>query len=187
VVLAFYIGRGGSGAEPTPAEQSTQASSRAAAKAGAPVAIAGVRDFDPQGDPPEENPDLADLAVDGKPGTAWRTSTYYDPLEEQKSGVGLLVDLGRARSVSDVRVTLLGSPTEERPTDLEILAAPEDATAPTSTDGLAKVATAEGAGTQVDLALAKDVTTRWMVVWFTKLPTVPGGFQGRIAEISVRS
>ena len=187
VVLAFYIGRGGSGAEPTPAEQSTVASSQAAQRAGVPIAIAAVRDFDPQGDPPEENPDLADLAVDGKPGTAWRTSTYYDPLEEQKSGVGLLVDLGRPKKVSDVRLTLLGSPTEDRPTDLEILAAPRDATAPTSTDGLTKAAKAEGAGTQVNLPLTKDVTTRWLVVWFTRLPTVPGGYQARVAEISVRS
>jgi hypothetical protein len=49
------------------------------------------------------------------------------------------------------------------------------------------VAKAEGAGTQVNLPLTKDVTTRWLVVWFTRLPTVPGGYQGRVAEISVRS
>jgi hypothetical protein len=187
VVLAFYIGRGGSGAEPTPAEQSTVASSQAAQRAGVPIAIAAVRDFDPQGDPPEENPDLADLAVDGRPGTAWRTSTYYDPLEEQKSGVGLLVDLGRPQPVSEVRLTLVGTPTPERPTALEILAAPDGDAAPTSTDGLRTVAAAADAGTRVDLTLAEDVTTRWVVVWFTRLPTVPGGFQGRVAEISVRS
>ena len=31
------------------------------------------------------------------------------------------------------------------------------------------------------------MTTRWLVVWLTSLPAVPGGFQGRVAEISVRS
>jgi putative peptidoglycan lipid II flippase len=146
-----------------------------------------VRDFDPQGTPPEENPDLAALATDGKPGTAWRTSTYYDPLEEQKSGVGLLVDLGRPTPVSEVRLTLLGTPTPDRPTALQILAAPDADVAPTGSDGLTRVAADGDAGNQVDLALAKDVTTRWVVVWFTRLPTVPGGFQGRVAEISVRS
>ena len=188
VVLAFTIGRGGSDAEPTPAGQSAAgASSKATGRATAPVAIAGVRDFDPQGNPPEENPDLAPLATDGDLGTAWRTSTYYDPLEKQKSGVGLLVDLGRPTPVGEVRVILMGTPTPGRPATLEILAAPGAATAPTSTDGLATVATDDDAGNRVALALSKDVTTRWVVVWFTRLPTVPGGFQGRVAEISVRS
>ena len=28
---------------------------------------------------------------------------------------------------------------------------------------------------------------RWLVVWLTSLPAAPGGFQGRVAEISVAS
>ena len=42
------------------------------------MAVEGViaDDFDPQGDPPEENPDDAANAVDGDPGTSWSTSTY---------------------------------------------------------------------------------------------------------------
>lgn len=187
VVLAFTIGRNGSGGEAASASQSSGTASRAAKPATVPVAIAGVRDFDPQASPPEENPELAPLAIDGNPGTAWRTSTYYDPLERVKPGVGLLVDLGRPTTVGEVRLTLLGTSTPDRPTALEILAAPDATTAPTSTVGLAEVASDDDAGDNVDLALAKKVTTRWVVVWFTRLPTVPGGFQGRVAEISLRS
>ena len=60
--------------------------------------------------------------------------------------------------------------------------------APSSTDGLDKVASARNAGGRADLELKKPVTTQWLVVWLTDLPPAPGGgFQGRIAEISVSS
>ena len=55
-------------------------------------------DFDPQGDPPEENPELAPLAVDGDPATSWRTATYLQNFGPGglKTGVGLVLDLGGA-------------------------------------------------------------------------------------------
>jgi len=149
------------------------------------VAISGVTDFDPEGDPPEENPDLAPLAVDGKPGTAWQTLTYRGnpKLGGLKKGVGLLVDLGKPVRVGDVRLTLTGTPTS-----VDLLAAPDDVeTAPSSTDGLSTVASAADAGTAADLKLEKPVTTQYLVVWLTSLPSTPGGFKGQVAEISVRS
>lgn len=147
-----------------------------------PVQISAVTDFDPQGSPPQENPQLAPLAFDGNPATAWHTSTYYAPLDKLKAGVGLLVDLGKPSRVGQVRVTLQGSPTA-----LQILAAPSATSAPSDTTGLPAVASDPAAGTQADLTLTKAVSTRWLVVWLTSLPAVPGGYQGRVAEISVRS
>lgn len=181
-VIALNLGRGPAD-DPTPVTSSSGSRS-AKATASVPVPIAGVRDFDPEGDPPEENPDQVGLAVDGKPGTAWTTVTYRrtPKLGGLKSGVGLLVDLGEKTRVGDVRLTLGGSPTS-----LQILAAPTATSAPTSTEGLTKVASDAGAGTRVDLRLEKPVSTRWLVVWLTEVPPVAGGFQGRVAEISVRS
>jgi hypothetical protein len=181
-VFALDLGRGPAD-DPT-STPSASTSPSAKATAGKPVPITGVRDFDPQGDPPEENPDLAGLAVDGKPDTSWTTVTYRgNPrLGGLKSGVGLRVDLGRKTRVGEVRLTLGGSPTS-----LQILAAPDATSAPTGTDGLTTVASDTGAGTAVDLRLEKAVSTRWLVVWLTSLPPAPGGFQGRVAEISVRS
>jgi hypothetical protein len=183
LVFAFNLGRG-SGDSGGSAQGTTGTSPSRSAAASTPVKIAGVTDFDPQGDPPEENPDLAPLAVDGKPGTAWQTMTYRgNPrLGGLKSGVGLLVDLGKPAKVGKVKLTLLGSPTS-----VEILAAPGAASAPSSTDGLETVAGQDGAGDQADLKLKKPVTTQWLVVWLTSLPSAPGGFQGRVAEISVAS
>ena len=182
-VFVFNLGRG-SGSAPT-AEQSPSGSpSASATTSSTKVPIAGVTDFDPQGTPPEEHPNLTQLAIDGKPGTAWQTMTYRGnpKLGGLKNGVGLLVDLGKPVRVGEVHVTLLGSPTS-----LEILAAPGAQAAPSSTDGLTTVARADNAGPSVDLLLHKPVTTQWFAVWLTSLPSAPGGYQGRVAEVSVRS
>jgi hypothetical protein len=182
LVFAFDLGRGPAddnqqGAGPSPSPSTKAPVSR-------PVHIAAVNDFDPEGDPPEENPDLTDLAIDGRPGTAWQTLTYQgNPrLGGLKSGVGLLVDLGHKARVGDVRLTLLGSGTS-----LQLLAAPDAVAAPADTDGLDQVAAARNVGTKVDLRLDRPVRTRWLVVWLTKLPPFPGGYKGQVAEISVRS
>ena len=177
VVVAFNLGRGSGVLDEEPEASPSEASS---APAG-PLEIAAVSDFDPEGDG-EENPDEASLAADGDPQTAWPTVTYYDPLELQKPGVGLLVDLGEAAEVSEVGVTFHSSPV-----DVEVLAAPEDAdSAPSGTDGLESVAGETGAGNRATLALDEPVTARYLVVWLTKLPAADGGFRGRVAEIVVR-
>lgn len=188
VVVALFafnvVGR--TPAESPTATPSSHGSSSAASSppSSEPVPISGVSDFDPQGDPPEENPDLAPLAVDGKPGTAWQTLTYRGnpKLGGLKSGVGLLVDLGRRIQVGEVRLALPG-----QPTSLDVLAAPDAQSKPTGTDGLSTVATKQGAGPSVDLRLKKPVTTQYLVVWLTSLPAAPGGFKGQIAEITLRS
>ena len=109
--------------------------------------------------------------------------TYYNnpKLGGLKPGVGLLLDLGKATTVTGVKVTLIG-----QPTSLELRAAPEDVTsAPTSADQLDVVASAPNAGLQADLKPDEPVTTRYLLVYLTKLPPAPGGFEGQIAEVSV--
>jgi len=179
VVFAFNLGRGGSEAGDDPGSSpSTQATTRATV-----LTPASVQDFDPEGDPSEENPELVGNAHDGDPSTAWITMRYNDgPELVIKSGVGLLVDLGSEKEVSDVRVTLQGSPT-----DVHLLAAPKGTSAPTDVDGLDEVASVTGAGATADLAPSDPVTTRYLVVWLTSLPSVSGGYQGGVAEIVVRS
>lgn len=181
VIVAFNLGRG---ADPdtTPASDGPT-TAESPSGPGRPLRIARVDDFDPQSDTAEENSELARLAVDGDPGTAWETLTYRgNPrLGGLKDGVGLLVDLGDPVDVSRVDLTLIGTPTS-----VEILAADEGSGAPTSTDGLSRVASAEDAGSKVNLKLDEPLTTRYLVVWLTSLPPVSGGFKGQVAEIVVR-
>jgi hypothetical protein len=179
VIVAFNLGQG-TGPEEAAGSPSAEPSGSNAPPA-EPAEIVAVSDFDPQGDPAEENAESAPLAADGDPRTAWPTSTYFDPLNLLKDGVGLLVDLGEPRDVSRVSVSFLGTPTS-----FEVLAAEEGADAPTSTDALTRVARKQDAGAKADVVLDEPVTTRYLVVWLTSLPATDGGFRGQVAEIVVR-
>ncbi len=182
VIFAFNLGRPRQ-QDPSPDQSaSPRPSPSESVRPSRQLSIAAASDFDPLADPPEENSELAELAVDGDPGTAWRTSTYFDPLAQLKDGVGLLVDLGKPVEVSQAQLTLVG-----HPTDLELLAADRGAALPTSAEELREVATADNAGPRVNLELDAPVTTQYLVVWLTSLPPVEGGYLGQIAEIDVRS
>jgi len=154
------------------------------APAGQKIKIAGVEDFDPFGDPPEENPDQAGNAIDGDKGTAWTTLTYRGRpnLGGLKPGVGLVVDLGSIQNIGSVRLDLDGSPN-----DVSLYAAPTNTDRPTSLDGLKQIAEKSGAGEQVRLKPGSAVRARYLAVWLTSLPPVDGGFRGSIAEITVFS
>lgn len=136
-------------------------------------------DFDPQGDPPEENGDEAPLVVDGDQATTWRTSTYNDQLGPPpglKTGVGVVVDLRAVRDVSQVDVTVLGGVTG--------VSVYVDAERPVSVEDTDPVAEEQGSGT-LQLGLDEPTRGRYVTVWLTSLPAVDGGFRGEIAEIAV--
>ncbi len=182
MAIAFSRGRQDgttpSGSDETPSTTTPQAQ-------GAALKLAGVTDFDPMGDPPEENPDTAKNAIDGDPATTWQTSTYRGnpALGGLKSGVGLMVDLGADHGVQSITVQFKGSPTS-----FEVYAAPAGVTqSPDSLDQLDKVGTRASAPERATVALDPAPKTRYLLVWLTKLPSVSGGFRGEIADISVRS
>ncbi|MBA2640961.1 MAG: hypothetical protein H0U77_13440 [Nocardioidaceae bacterium] len=185
--LAFVVGRVGSGALPLPGddEQAATRPPRTVVQT-APLDISAVAAFDPQGVDGEHD-EQAPLAVDGDPASVWTTVEYYDGSGlGTKDGVGLLVDLGGDEEVRRVGLTLVGGPTS-----VSVLAAADSAAPPTSVDDLATVAEATdigqpGASEQVSLTLDKPATTRYVVVWLTKLPPVsPGVWVGSIGELVV--
>ena len=137
-----------------------------------------VTSFDPGGDQ-VENPDETALAVDRDPTTAWTTDRYTgNPrLGGLKPGVGLLLDLGRARkvSVADLVLSAAGA-------DVEIHAGDQ---IPVQADDLPTVARRDDAHASVRLNLAHAVTARYWLVWFTKLPPDGGGFRVGVAEVAL--
>jgi hypothetical protein len=178
--VAFDIGRGNND---KPSSSGT-ATPQSPAATGSPIRIVGAQDFDPEGDG-EENPDEVHLATDGKQDTGWRTLTYRGnaALGGLKSGVGLVLDLGSEQKVSSVEVHLVGSPT-----DLELFAtAPGDDNPPAELADAHRVSGATADGTTVILRVDPAQRTRYLVVWLTRLPAVPGGFRGEVTEVTVRS
>jgi len=147
--------------------------------------VAAISDFDPQGtDGGVENPEDAGLAVDGKPATEWTTSSYFGSaqLGLLKDGVGLLVDLGQPQDVGSVSLLLQGSPTS-----VQVYAAPEDADRPSGVAGLDLLGEATAVDTELTVRPGSALTSRWVVVWLTELPSVGGDtYKGAIAEITVR-
>jgi hypothetical protein len=181
VVFALGLGRGG---DPLPPGESPSAGGSASDGAnGEPQPIEGLTafDIDPQADPPEENPGLVSRAVDGDPGTAWRTNAYNQNFGPAglKTGLGLVVDLGEVRAPRELDVTFGGN----GPTGFTVFLATDR---PSRVAGLEPLARESGEGT-VTVALDGEQRGRYLVVWLTSLPpTGDGRFRAEIADVVVR-
>ena len=141
------------------------------------LGVAGVRAFDPEGDG-EEHDEEAALAADRDPATAWTTMEYYDPLELQKSGVGLVLDLGAPADVSEVVVRPQGGPT-----DFEVRVARRPGSTPGAFEEFDGAGNATG---ETTLRVAEPVRARYVLVWLTELPAIDGNYRGSISEVTVR-
>jgi hypothetical protein len=141
------------------------------------VTIRAVQSFDPQGDG-EEKESAAGKAIDDDPGTAWTSDAYKSAtFSGLKKGVGLRLDLGSDTAVHQVAVTV-----PQSGTDLEIRTISGSAT---SLDGSRVVASADDADGTVTLTLDKPVTTRYLLVWFTKAVQDKDGYRVGVSEVRV--
>lgn len=116
--------------------------------------------FDPRGrdDTARENPEYA---IDGKSSTVWKTQHYTDVhYGKLQSGLGLLIDMGKTTTIDKV-----------------VVKAP-DGTAGTmevrvgdsrTQQSMTKVG--EGSGTGTDTVNVKNAKGRYVLLWYTKLPT----------------
>lgn len=180
VVVAFNLGRGKTvlGADPGGDDEPSQRPQQTASAQPLPGLTA--TDFDPQGDPPEENSEDAPLVVDRQLDTAWTTSSYNDQLGPGglKTGVGLVIDLQGSHEVERVDIAFGGEP---HGVDLYLTDEP-----PTGVAGLTRVAGVQAAADKVSIPLERPTTGRYLIVWLTSLPRSDGGFRGSVAEVVVR-
>lgn len=176
--IAFDLGRQdetpeSSGPSPTPTPS-------AAIPTGTPIKVFRAADFDPEGDPPSENPDQTPLAIDGNPSTGWKTLVYRDDprLGGLKSGVGIVLDLGSEQAVGSIELDLAGAPTS-----FEIWTSPPGIDdPPVELADLRRRVGQTATGTLSVARFESPVRTRYILVWLTKLPEAPGGFRGEITE-----
>jgi len=168
--------RASSSATTAPPSSSTTSSEPSTASA-APLRVAAVTAIDPQGDD-SENGDLAKNVVDGDPSTSWHSERYESPtFGGIKKGLGLVLDLGRDRKVTAVTVRAPGS------------------------DGALQLRAGDGAdseGSQVldsarvsgsgDVVLrpSQSTSTRYLVLWFTRVPATDTGRRIVVDEVVVR-
>lgn len=150
---------------------------------GTPVKVVKATDFDPEGDPPAENPNQAKLAIDGDPATGWQTEKYRTaPLGGLKSGVGLLLDLGTQQTISSIDLVITGVPT-----GFEVYVTPPGVDdAPAELADARRVTGLTAEVTNPVMRLEPAVQTRFVLIWLTKVPPVSGGFRGEVNEVMVR-
>ena len=153
----------------------------------AKLAITEAIDFDPRedGGSAQENPKETALAIDGDRKTAWRTERYRKRPDfgGLKPGVGLVLDLGTAREISEVKITLLGGPTAlEARVPVEVAT---DEPPMESQQQWRRVAGAEARTGTFTLSFSAE-QSRYLLVYLTELPPVEENyFRGAVAEVEV--
>jgi cytoskeletal protein RodZ len=150
----------------------TSPSSSAASPALIPVQ---VQAYGPEGIADGDHPDLARLAVDGNPATAWTTNRFGTA---GIVGTGLLLDMGHQVTIASAEVTLgsvPGASFQMRVGNTTALA------------NLTVVAIAKDASGAMGVRLRASVHARYILIWFTTLPPAGSGtFEASVYNVSVR-
>ena len=125
-----------------------------------------------------DNSDLARLAIDANPATAWHTdwhtSAHFGNLYP---GTGLLVDMGRPVTITAARITLGNRHGDGL--ELRVGAAPALA-------GLPPAAQVANAGSVIRLRLPTPAHGWYVLIWFTSLPPDSAGtFQARVYDLQL--
>ena len=137
--------------------------------------------FDPFSAGEDENNQIAPAAIDGNPSmgwhTFWYTTAYFGNL---KPGTGLLVDMGRDVTITDVRALFGANPGAD--VQLRIGGSAD------SLGDMGVAATANDVGGLVSLRPAAAHRGRYVLIWFTRLPPAGSGrgvFQADVSEVTV--
>lgn len=137
----------------------------------------------PQGDRTEG--EGIELAVDGDTSTGWPTQEYTaSNFGNIKPGMGLLIDLGKKRSLSEVQLTLSAPETT-----VEIRHGDTDYGDSSAGDAKIDKKYQEAApprSLQANAKIPVDVETRYLLIWITELPAYQDGtFQVELKEIQI--
>lgn len=146
-----------------------------AAAAAGPVKVAGATVFSPGGT--ADHPGEVGLAVDGNPSTVWPTDQYNQPFPRLKNGVGVLLDLSAASTLTKVSID---SPSAG--TVVEIRSAPT-ATPQLGDTTVVATATLTAGRTEIPVTVAGPV--QHVLVWITTLATGGGKNQSSLGEITL--
>jgi hypothetical protein len=152
-----------------------------------PLSIQAAAGFDPVAgcstcDGNENNDSAANL-YDGDTTTAWTTKTYRDdPITTFKPGIGFAVDLGSTRQVKSLRLSMNTGHTTVA------LMASTAGEIPTALNGFQRVtdATSNDGGTFTLTPTDGPVQARYLLVWYTRLPPVSGGYRAEVSDVTVQ-
>ncbi|GAA3443146.1 protein kinase family protein [Planomonospora venezuelensis] len=156
----------GATAKPTPAVSTATQKVKSVSASG----------FDPRGDQ-QEGENHTGGAVDGKPSTDWHSESYTSAdFGGLKSGVGLLLDLKESVPVKEVKVDFGG--TSGGTVELRVGDSKDE-------DDLSVVGKISDVGGKKTFTVKSPKEGRYVLLWFTELPTYQGKFRGQVNEVEV--
>ena len=159
----------------------TTTTSAGAVATGGVVKPVAATVFSPDGG--ADAPELAELAIDGDPTTAWPTDTYTDtvPFPNFKNGVGLMLQLPESTEVGSVTIAVSSTGTQ-----VQIRSA--KTSSPTSLDDTTLLAgpTQLKPGTNT-IEIPGAEPTSYLLVWISTLGQTGGKSRTDVSEISVRA
>ena len=147
---------------------------------GAMVEPVAATVFSPGGE--ADAPNLAGLAIDGDPATAWPTDTYTDavPFPNFKSGLGLMLELPEPIVVGSVTVGISSTGTQ-----VQIRSAPSPNPDSLEDTTLLTGPTLLKPGTNT-ISVPSAAPTSYVLVWISTMGQVGGQSRTDISEITVR-
>jgi putative peptidoglycan lipid II flippase len=184
VLLASFLGRlfgdvgGGLKGDKLGLNTTTSAAKEASGPLVKPV---GATVFSPQGG--ADAPNLAGLAIDGDPATAWPTDTYTDPVPFPgfKNGVGLMLQLPQPTVVGSVNVAVSSTGTQ-----IQIRSATSASPAALEDTTLLTGPTLLKTGTNT-IAVPAGQPTSYLLVWISTMGQTGGKSRTDVSEITVRA
>ena len=155
--------------------------STAAAAAGPIVKPVAATVFSPDGG--ADAPELAGLAIDSDPATAWPTDTYTDtvPFPNFKNGVGLMLQLPEDTEVGSVTVAVSSTGTQ-----VQIRSAEGASPARLEDTTLLAGPTALKTGTNT-ISVPSAAPTSHLLVWISTMGQTAGQSRVDISEITVNA
>jgi hypothetical protein len=128
----------------------------------------------------DENSSQAPNVLDHNP-AGWATQEYYGSpyFGDLKTGTGLILNLGSARQVSAVTVTFGSVPGA----DVEIMVGNSAARSKANLDSMTTIATASNVSGSYTFTAQKKVSGQYLVIWFTKLPSMAGSAHKYMAQV----
>jgi hypothetical protein len=145
----------------------------------APVSAQGFDAYN-LSDTGNENTQYAQLAIDGKPATKWTSQYYLSPVfGGLKPGSGLILDMGKAVRLDWLQIEF----GQSQGADVRIEIGNANIRDQATVGSMTTVARADHVGGRYKFDVHSNASGRYVLIWFTRLPAMPGSATKYMAEI----